>query len=133
LDGEPIYFKIVNSSIEEAVDVEISFDPDLPHSNGLFVIDGISAVQSLKTVAAGMGDKSKSLVNIYPNPASDYVYVDLSISGKLELLDMHGRLILSTEVLRGTKQLNVSNLEPGIYFIRISSGNTIITERLIIQ
>jgi hypothetical protein len=133
LEGEPIYFKIVNSSIEETIDVEISFDPDLPHSNGLFVIDGISAIQSLKTVAAGMGDKSEFLVNFYPNPASDFVYVDLPISGKLELLDMHGKLFLSNELVQGTSQINVSNLEPGIYFIRISSGNTIITELLIIR
>ena len=130
-NGDPILFKIMNETIDGANDVEISLDPALPQHDGLFVTDGISAIKNLKTGTTSIQDKSNFRFNIYPNPASDYVCVDLQISGKLELFDMHGKMIKTFDVNQGINQVNVSMLEQGIYFIRISAGNSIKTERLI--
>ncbi len=65
--------------------------------------------------------------NILQNPASDYVSVSYDLDGfnnKLEVSDIQGRLIFS-EVLNnesGTKQIDVSSLKNGLYFIRINNS-----------
>jgi len=133
IDDDPIFFKIVKENIDESTDVDINFDPKLPQHDGLFATDGTSAVQNLKIEATGIHDKQNFHFNIYPNPASDYVCVDLQISGKLELLDMHGKLIKTLDVNQGPNQLNISMLEQGMYLTRISAGNTINTQGLIIR
>lgn len=56
--------------------------------------------------------------NIYPNPAENKLYIDSPNSNisNVEILDMHGRLILKQEY---KESIEVSKLKNGIYFIRI--------------
>lgn len=73
---------------------------------------------------------------VYPNPAIDYVDIEISeIVENLEfqLINTKGQIIKSGQMYNLTEQINVSDLENGLYIIRlISKENGLIgTQKLI--
>jgi len=64
-------------------------------------------------------------IRIYPNPAQDVLFIELSESfdeGRLELIAFNGQLIYTKDILKlGENPLKISlyELEIGLYFIRI--------------
>lgn len=69
-------------------------------------------------------------VIIYPNPSQNELNV-LSNSpiSKIEIIDLNSKILL----VEKQSTINVSNLENGIYYIRISSENTRLIKKLIIN
>lgn len=76
---------------------------------------------------------------IYPNPASEYVFLQYELSAaaemKIELFDISGRkikLISDGKQIAGKhlEIINVKELSPQIYFVKISSGNQSVTRKL---
>jgi len=65
---------------------------------------------------------------VYPNPAADFIAVQLNklvVSNQtIELTDMLGRVIASTQVVQGSTlcYFDTSSLYNGIYFVRIASS-----------
>ena len=60
-------------------------------------------------------------VNLYPNPTSDNLYVEVEGLQKVEIIDAVGRVVLSQN--NGT--VNMSKLANGIYTVRVmANGNT---------
>jgi len=70
---------------------------------------------------------------VYPNPAKDFVKIlndkDLTISN-IEIIDMFGRVISCVE---GNDEINVSELPQGEYFVKIMTGESVITKKLFIN
>lgn len=66
---------------------------------------------------------SEGVVNVYPNPVSDVLNIQADNVQKVELMDMSGRRILTTD----KEQIDVRRLHAGAYFVRvITSRNTTI-------
>lgn len=60
--------------------------------------------------------------NIYPNPASDHVYIDQPSSSQLfgiRVFNTLGQCIISTTASASPFQLDVNGLPPGIYIVHI--------------
>ena len=76
------------------------------------------------------------VLNIYPNPASEYIVVNVNSSEKRELIvkDALGKIVLRKWVTNEEK-IAVTNLHNGIYFASIvsSSGSILSTRKLIIK
>jgi len=73
-------------------------------------------------------------VNIYPNPASESVLVDVNKSGtKIEILNTIGKVVFTKASSSLKNNLDVSSLSSGVYFIRITEGNSMFTKKLIIK
>ena len=94
-----------------------------------FCVDDTKS-QSLRTQPLAREDNN--LFRIYPNPAETILNIDVqdaSISN-IKVFSMLGMLV--TEVKdAGIRSIDVSNYKTGTYFIRITSGDTIITRRFI--
>jgi len=72
-------------------------------------------------------------VLIYPNPAKDYITIQLSKIGLLdiELMDMAGRLILSEKI---ENKLSLPSLQTGMYLLKITDTEQhSIVKKIIIQ
>jgi len=68
-------------------------------------------------------------INIYPNPTTGIIYVSTTLSiDKIEIYDTLGKFI---KVVFDNKNITLENAYAGIYFIKIYSGNTIITKKII--
>lgn len=77
---------------------------------------------------------------IFPNPAeNDFVNVQFNSSSKevmLNIIDLTGKLVY-TDIFYNqnnqNQQLNISDLNPGLYIISLQSGNSRISKKLIVK
>lgn len=109
-------------------------DPEL--NDYLWVDDlGFAGLTSVNNLSSG------TIINIYPNPASNVITVDVS-SGKsekikLELLDITGRIILSTEEyydnVFDSISMDISHFAKGTYLLRTTIGNKNTTRKITID
>jgi PKD repeat protein len=74
---------------------------------------------------------------IYPNPASDELIVDLGkecINCRIEIINTLGAVVRSFTVHEQRMMLGTAELQNGIYYIKIKSGNTAsLVKKLIVQ
>jgi hypothetical protein len=89
-------------------------------------------------IPAGINDTDMSSnINIYPNPASMELNVDLSNAENvisISLLDVQGRQISRNMVSRGTaiQKLDITSIKNGFYFVRIEkTDGTMLTKKFI--
>lgn len=81
-------------------------------------------LQCSGNLATGIEDLSLNFpFRMYPNPAKDLLTIDVPLEGKLkfEITDVIGKTVINGENERtGKFTVPVSNLTPGVYFIRLS-------------
>lgn len=73
-------------------------------------------------------------LSLYPNPVNNgRVTISTKIDGEKEIIifDLLGKKVLQT--ILSTKELNVSNLTPGVYIIKINEENATATRKLIVR
>ena len=71
-------------------------------------------------------------VFIWPNPARDIVRVKTPfLSGEIDLIDAGGRLKRKIIITDFITEITTTELAKGIYFLAISSGNRLLTEKFI--
>jgi endoglucanase len=96
-------------------------------SVGTYYFDDFSA--SLTTLNL---PKQKQFFEVYPNPIHDFLFIDSSFPiAKIQIIDLRGR-----EILLWNKEMeayDLSVLENGIYFLKISSKNNLLHTRKIIK
>ena len=87
-----------------------------------------------KTIALNTeGSKNKSVIKSYPNPVSDALTVETSVSetSQLEIIDAIGRVVFKQNVESGNYQIPTSSLVKGIYILRVSNKNDISIQKII--
>ncbi|WP_343636194.1 T9SS type A sorting domain-containing protein [Fluviicola sp.] len=74
-------------------------------------------------------------LNVYPNPTNGEVIVKADFSMEMiRVLSADGRLITSLEkVNQHTLAMDLSGLNPGIYFIQTAKGKELITQKIIVE
>jgi len=60
--------------------------------------------------------------NVYPNPASDILYISNIDEADISVFDNVGKLVLKQRLIR-SNHLDVSSLSEGMYYLRISTDN----------
>jgi hypothetical protein len=83
-------------------------------------------VDNIVTRDAGVGisEHLPAIVNVYPNPANDFVYIDNTGNNMLCFLqDATGRLIHTFTVYKGQNRIDLQDLTPGIYILTTNSAN----------
>ena len=73
-------------------------------------------------------------LSLYPNPNNTgkvYITSRLNLDKKVEIFDVLGKKVIDTTLY--TKELNISNLNPGVYIIKIKEGEAFATRKLIIN
>ncbi len=73
-------------------------------------------------------------LNLYPNPVSNgkvYISSKNDVDKEVIIFDVLGKKALQTTI--STKELNISNLSPGVYIIKINEGDATATRKLIVK
>ncbi|MFA8298784.1 MAG: T9SS type A sorting domain-containing protein [Hyphomicrobiales bacterium] len=73
-------------------------------------------------VDVSVGELELTNVNIYPNPAKDFVNVTNANGSKLQLIDASGNVINTMEVNSNSVRVNLGQ-NTGLYFIRLINEN----------
>lgn len=90
---------------------------------------------SVNTIT-GIDFASTQNLIIYPNPASDYVNVELPevlIQGQLQIIDLTGKVIFEKQISQNNSSFNVSDINQGMYLIKLRCNTQEYTNRLLIK
>lgn len=94
--------------------------------NGTYqmAMDDIKVVSTGGTTGVEEFDKQSGLC-VYPNPASDMLKVEVEAipdDNKLVISDIAGRIVMSSTITELVTDINVSDLESGVYFVRVGDS-----------
>ncbi|WP_310556134.1 S8 family serine peptidase [Flavobacterium sp.] len=98
---------------------------------------GIPDFQVAMNLALGTPEFNSNLVlNIYPNPTSDFIIVtspDFLIGKQIKLYNNLGQLVQQTSIENKNQRISIQSLGTGIYFYNISSFEKTIQGKIIKQ
>jgi endo-1,4-beta-xylanase len=93
--------------------------------------------REIKPVIESKGHTALEDVNIYPNPTTDMLFVDVSPTskgnGKALVFDTKGSIVKSLCIDAGHNSFNVGDLQIGTYLIKISVDGAEITKKFLKQ
>ncbi len=75
-------------------------------------------------------DDNQARITIYPNPAKDIVHIHGINPEKVEVIDLHGRIVITEH---NTTHINTSALTRGIYILKTTTNQQTQPTKLIIQ
>lgn len=74
---------------------------------------------------------------LYPSPASSLLYLGWdpgqSAKGMIEITDLAGRIMFTTQVSTGTTAIDISGMVPGMYLATLRSGEGGFTRRILVE
>ncbi|MFT6166967.1 MAG: hypothetical protein ACJASF_001661 [Vicingaceae bacterium] len=105
-------------------------------TGGVKILYG-SLVNSISELA-DQNKKESSALKIYPNPTEGQLTVELleedfGESNTIEIRSISGQLVLKDNVNNMKKQLDISHLSKGIYFITVANSVRIETKKLVLR
>lgn len=116
--------------------IKIMFESFNRHGNNLF-LDNIEIDGPVGIAEPGKGDLG---VRIYPNPSSGIfnLYIDKGTNNiDISIYDLQGQKVYAEKILSKnsstTKEINLSELSKGIYYIRLTTENVTQVEKIIIN
>ncbi|OUD35276.1 T9SS type A sorting domain-containing protein [Flavobacterium sp. FPG59] len=92
--------------------------------NGCYAFNTTSdKVIIIKDATLGLPkSQEKNNITIYPNPTSDYLYIKSDIDLKeIQISDLNGKII--SNLKNQDDKINLTSLQTGIYFVKISDIN----------
>lgn len=96
--------------------------------------NGCSGTSNAVVSTLGIENILSDLVNVYPNPASNFITISNSLGGEytIELMNMLGEVINSTVVNTTNYSMDISSIANGSYIVRISQNNLETSKRIIV-
>lgn len=110
------------------------------YTQTLQTVHGCDSVVTLHlTIETGINDHNMSTsMNVYPNPTSDKVNVQLteydsqSNNMEIQLFDIYGKLLQTVPASNENLQINLSSYAQGVYFIKaVSEGNMLAVRKVV--
>jgi len=80
-------------------------------------------------------DFDESQVNIYPNPASESIFIETEEKWQsIKIIDIQGRIVASVEQIeKGALEMNVSQYISGVYIVVFQNENSNLTKRFVVK
>ena len=106
------------------------------NETGSGCVNAMLALQEIENYEdiTGVNDNYMTEVNVYPNPVKDRLYIETSTQiQSIEVYDIYGRVqnLRNSETQELRNSIDVSNLNSGIYFVKIKSEEGNIVKRII--
>jgi len=117
----PNYYNSVENDLGE--NWGISFEP---------YGDGENSGTPGTEVQLSINENQFSNIKLYPNPiVGDYFYIDgINSDFETKIFNVLGKVVLHSV---NSKTINISNLQSGIYLVELSSENSFVTKKIIVQ
>lgn len=81
----------------------------------------------------GIDEINGANINIYPNPASEYIIANTQGTGELEIFDISGKLVLQKILSKTTETFDISGFNKGIYLVKYTTEKNTFNRKLIIE
>jgi hypothetical protein len=133
--GEEQYIYIGNFNDNANTPLTVLYQGSNPEPWVYFYIDDISLYECDSVV--GIDEKPIEQIKIYPNPAQDYVRVDLPKNinqVSLNIYNLTGQLILQKQIAQANQTIPITELGNGVYvFVVESWGEVVGRKRVVIS
>ncbi len=137
-EAEMISYKLYRMSTGEEFILDVEYYGSMENTTGLFFPDSFAGITNITTTITSIDEMDAATVSLYPNPANDVVSIDFG--GELythALVSVYstqgGNMVLQKRVTSGLSQINVGNLNRGIYFVKVETGSMIKNLKLIVK
>lgn len=97
---------------------------------GEVIVNGES--EDITVNMVGAEDVFLSGLNIYPNPADNYVSVDMKGDYELSVYNTIGKVVINKHA-NGITKLDINSLSEGVYFIKIEQQGNTTAQKIIIS
>jgi hypothetical protein len=118
----------------------------LPNNNGTATINinsdfiglnsfGNSSVCEALSIQNG-GLKIEDVVKLYPNPSNGQLNLKVKSAAKnvsIEIINLVGQSVYASKVVVGLNKINVTSLNPGVYFANITVDGVKTSQKLVIE
>ncbi len=107
----------------------------IPHGNSVLYIDNLN----FDNLISGVSEQTRenNAFSLFPNPASDILTMNIENRNitdfTLNIYNVMGELVRSELLKQNPQQITISDLNNGIYFAEIKSGEGIEKQKIIIQ
>ncbi|MFT5778944.1 MAG: hypothetical protein ACI837_001901 [Crocinitomicaceae bacterium] len=90
---------------------------------------------SFETDNLGINNLKRTNWMVYPNPAKDLIHVKSTInqSGLAQLIDLSGRVCHTMQLNKGSTQIDISGLAPGLYQVHLSNNEGDYSTSIIVE
>ncbi|MEQ8926598.1 MAG: lamin tail domain-containing protein [Fulvivirga sp.] len=112
-----------------------SVSGNLVHSSTGFESQNLAVSGNGVDPTTGLDELSQYGIAVYPNPAQDVLLINIPESfgaGEINLLSLTGKIVRSGAI-GSISEMNVSNLNNGIYILQVSNADTVINHRIVIR
>lgn len=104
---------VINPLKNGTAKIKLSFN-----SNGKVVSQNIT----ISSAVLGTNDLAKSVVNVYPNPVNNVLFIETNEASKAEIFAITGIKMTEKTFQKGKNQLDVSSLPKGVYIIKVNNS-----------
>ncbi len=135
-DSNPDHFTLISAgSYVEADTAWTKYEFDLSAYANQQVYVGINCVSDTSFVfciddiqidsvgSIGISEESLKQIEIFPNPSSDYIYINRIENSSIRLIDLTGRELINIPKANYKNRINISFLPEGIYLLQIRKDN----------
>ena len=112
------------------------------YNAGIYTVAAVDLINNANKVLSYPNQIQPSELVVMPNPASDYVFLDIESCGKMNanliFTDLNGRVMKKGDfylVQKGNvrKTIDISNLPQAVYFMKLTTDNGVFTQKLIVK
>jgi hypothetical protein len=136
-EGENISFRLFRASTGEEFALEVDYDINFDNATGNYFTSSLSAITNVTMSITGINNIGTSGISIYPNPATDFVVINVATENfagaTVTVNDTKGRTVIEKMISSSNSKLDISNLESGVYIISIKSDSLNEISKLIVR
>jgi hypothetical protein len=125
-----------NITVQNGGTVYFHVAPYFSGETGTYLLD--MTINRTPTVGIEQNTKNLDLINVYPNPAKDYVFIELNEFSKkansINIININGQKISTTKVTdEKTLKIPLQGLSAGVYFVQIYSEEEVFAKKIIVN
>lgn len=131
-EGDSTMYKIYrNDELIDSVVASSYVDSALANGNYCYYVTTACDEESAPTTTlcaylnVGIKDYEK-MISIYPNPVQDVLHVSADSYKEVSIFNMMGQQVYRQNITNNHFQINVSNLQSGVYFLRLEGENSVV-------
>jgi len=138
IENEVITLIAYNSADQTQETLQAVYSKALPNYDGTFVNGGVSMIVDLKATTTGVANLNSDLnFQLFPNPAKEMVTIvhssELNSELNVNIISTDGALVKSVVMTEKSMQIDLTNIKPGVYIVKIESEGKVAIQRLIVQ
>jgi hypothetical protein len=82
---------------------------------------------------SGVDEEIVGALEIYPNPARDYMEVETEEAGVLRIVDVWGREVMAQQFDPGSPRISLKGLMSGVYVVSLEGGERVFRGKVVVE